>query len=70
MGLKDDFKEVEQAVDGQLSANQVAANQATSKGNDAMEDTMVDSGRFLFIRGFISLLRSRFILLHYSTCNM
>jgi hypothetical protein len=44
MGLEDLLKEGEQAVDGQDAANQVSANQSTGKGNDAMEDTMIDSG--------------------------
>lgn len=63
MGLEDDFKEAEQAVDGQSSADQVAANQATGKGNDAMEDTMVDSGRFyLFVALLLCFALVSFIL--------
>jgi hypothetical protein len=72
MGLEDDFKEAEQAIDGQSSANQVAANEATGKGNDAMEDTVVDSGRFYLcvalslcfalVSYFISLLQLQYIM--------
>lgn len=68
MGLDDFVKEAEQAVDGQSSADQVAANQATGKGHDAMEDTMVDSGRSSLRVVSISLLRSRFM--HYPNRNL
>ena len=45
MGFEDMIKDGEQALDGQTSADQVAANQASGKGNDATFDTLVDSGK-------------------------
>ena len=44
MGLDDMLKEGEQALDGQTSADQQAANQTTG-GHESMEDTAVDSGK-------------------------
>jgi hypothetical protein len=44
MGFDDMIKEGEQALDGQTSADQQAANQQTG-GHESMEDTMVDSGK-------------------------
>ncbi|KAK3937470.1 hypothetical protein QBC46DRAFT_451909 [Diplogelasinospora grovesii] len=47
MGLGDDFKKVENAVDGQDSANQTAND---STGKDAKWDTVADSA----VDGFAS----------------
>jgi hypothetical protein len=43
MGFEEMIQEGEQALSGQTSADQQAANQKTG-GNMSMEDTMVDSG--------------------------
>jgi hypothetical protein len=45
MGLEDLIKEGEQAMDGQDASNQQAQNQQSGSGNDAKEDTMIDSGK-------------------------
>lgn len=44
MGFDDMLKEGEQALDGQTSADQQAANQKTG-GHESMEDTAVDTGK-------------------------
>jgi hypothetical protein len=48
MGLEDLIKEGEQAMDGQDSSNQQAQNQQSGSGNDAKEDTMIDSGMIYY----------------------
>ena len=44
MGLEDEFKEAEGALDGQASSNQQAQNQQSGSGNESKEDTVLDSG--------------------------
>lgn len=43
MGLEDMLKEGENAVSGQTSADQEYQNQQSGSGNDAKEDTVIDS---------------------------